>query len=141
LPIFPGLLRYEEAASGEIRHAIRFTVQRAQRAYVAPARHLGTQESPACLPYGARLRLRASFPEARARAPALAVRRALKRYGMIFAHQGPPVDLSGTSGPRWEPVISAINSAHPIRGEDFEVVRLPAISRDWKPSGPPSGAC
>lgn len=62
LPIFPGLLRYEEAATGEIRHAIRFTVQ---RAYVAPARHLGTRQTPACLPSGARLRLRASFPEAR----------------------------------------------------------------------------
>jgi hypothetical protein len=141
LPIFPGLLRYDEAASGEIRHAIRFTVQRAQRAYVAPARHLGTQENPACLPYGARLRLRASFPEGPYRGPALAIIRALKRYGMIFADQGSAVYLSGTSDPRWEPVISAINSAHPIRGEDFEVVRLPGISRDWKPSGPPSGAC
>jgi hypothetical protein len=141
LPIFPGLLRYDEAASGEIHHAIRFTVQRAQRAYVAPARHLGTQENPACLPYGARLRLRASFPEGPYRGPALAIIRALKRYGMIFADQGSAVYLSGTSDPRWEPVISAINSAHPIRGEDFEVVRLPSISRDWHPAGPPSGAC
>jgi len=141
LPIFPGLLRYDEAASGEIRHAIRFTVQRAQRAYVAPARHFGTQENPACLPYGARLRLRASFPEGPYRGPALAIIRALKRYGMIFADQGSAVYLSGTSDPRWEPVISAINSAHPIRGEDFEVVKLPSISRDWHPSGPPSGAC
>ena len=141
LPIFPGLLRYDEAATGEIRHAIRFTVQRAQRAYVTPARHLGTQENPACLPYGARLRLRASFPEGPYRGPALAIIRALKRYGMIFADQGSAVYLSGTSDARWEPVISAINSAHPIRGEDFEVVRMPAISRDWKPSGPPSGAC
>jgi len=141
LPIFPGLLRYDEAASGEIRHAIRFTVQRAQRAYVAPARHLGTQENPACLPYGARLRLRASFPEGPYRGPALAIIRALKRYGMIFADQGSAVYLSGTSDPRWEPVISAINSAHPIRGEDFEVVKLPSISRDWHPAGPPSGAC
>jgi hypothetical protein len=60
---------------------------------------------------------------------------------MIFADQGSAVYLSGTSDPRWEPVISAINSAHPIRGQDFEVVKLPSISRDWHPSGPPSGAC
>ena len=141
LPMFPGLLRYEEAATGEIRHAIRFTVQRAQRAYVAPARHLGTRQTPACLPYGARLRLRASFPEAPYRGPALAVVRALKRYGMIFADQGSAVYLSGTSDARWEPTIGAINQEHPISGADFEVVRLPAITRDWKPSGPPSGAC
>ena len=136
LPIFPGLLRYDEAATGEIRHAIRFTVQRAQRAYVAPARHLGTQENPACLPYGARLRLRASFPEAPYHGPALAIVRALKRYGMIFADQGSAVYLSGTSDARWEPVISAINSAHPIRGEELRggqaaghLARLDALGR------------
>jgi hypothetical protein len=67
--------------------------------------------------------------------------RALKRYGMIFADQGSAVYLSGTSDARWEPTIGAINQEHPISGADFEVVRLPAITRDWKPSGPPSGAC
>ena len=100
-------------------------MQRAQRAYVAPARHLGTRQDPACLPYGARLRLRASFPEAPYRGPALAIVRALKRYGMIFADQGSAVYLSGTSDARWEPTIGAINQAHPISGADFEVVRLP----------------
>ena len=141
LPIFPGLLRYDEAATGEIRHAIRFTVARAQRAYVAPARHLGTQQTAACLPYGARLRLKASFPEAPYHGPALAIVRALKRYGMIFADQGSAVYLSGTGDARWEPTISAINQQYPIGGDHFEVVRLPSISRDWKPSGPPSGSC
>jgi hypothetical protein len=141
LPMFPGLLRYDEAATGEIRHAIRFTVPRAQRAYVTPARHLGTRQTPACLPYGARLRLKASFSEAPYHGPALAIVRALKRYGMIFADQGSAIYLSGTSDARWEPTISAINSQHPIDGDAFEVVRLPSISRDWQPAGPPSGSC
>ena len=141
LPMFPGLLRYDEAATGEIRHAIRFTVPRAQRAYVTPARHLGTQRTPACLPYGARLRLQASFPEAPYRGPALAIVRALKRYGMIFADQGSAIYLSGTSDARWEPTLEAINQQHPLTGDSFEVVRLPSITRDWKPSGPPSGSC
>ena len=39
LPIFPGLLRYDEMLTGEIRHAIRFTVPQTQKAYVWPARH------------------------------------------------------------------------------------------------------
>src|SRR5713226_10724328 len=39
LPMFPGLVRYDEIASGAIRHAIRFTVPRTQRAFVWPARH------------------------------------------------------------------------------------------------------
>ena len=123
--MFPGLLRYDEAASGEIRHAIRFTVPRAQRAYVAPARHLGTRQTPACLPYGARLRLKASVSEAPYHGAALAIVRALKRYGMIFADQGSAIYLSGTSDPRWEPTLEAINQQHPITGDSFEVVRLP----------------
>src|SRR5215813_2399118 len=36
LPIFPGLLRYDEAASGTIRHALRFTLPRARRGWQAP---------------------------------------------------------------------------------------------------------
>ena len=41
LPIFPGLVRYEEIVlRQELRHAVRFTVSRSQRAIVAPARSL-----------------------------------------------------------------------------------------------------
>ena len=36
LPIFPGLVRYDEAVEhGAIRHALRFTVVRTQRGYIA----------------------------------------------------------------------------------------------------------
>jgi hypothetical protein len=55
----PGLVRYEEAASGrEIRHAFRVTV-RATNGYVWPASHRAGSSSGA-LPMGARLRLKAS---------------------------------------------------------------------------------
>ena len=39
LPIFPGLVRYDEAmrGAGGIRHALRFTVPRTRKAYVPPA--------------------------------------------------------------------------------------------------------
>src|SRR5579872_197211 len=62
LPIFPGLVRYDEVAAGEIRHAIRFTVPQTQNTFVWPARHYassltGTQYPP----MGARFRLQASF--------------------------------------------------------------------------------
>ena len=39
LPILPGLVRYDEVASGAINHAIRITVPTSQKAYVWPARH------------------------------------------------------------------------------------------------------
>ena len=39
LPIYPGLVRYPEVASGRITHAIRFTAPQTQAAHVWPARH------------------------------------------------------------------------------------------------------
>ena len=39
LPIFPGIVRYDEVASGTIQHAIRFTVPNTEAAFVAPASH------------------------------------------------------------------------------------------------------
>ena len=39
LPVLPGLVRYDEVAGGEIRHAIRFTAPQTRKSYVWPARH------------------------------------------------------------------------------------------------------
>src|SRR5439155_5022686 len=39
LPVFPGLVRYDEVASGVIRHALRVTVPKTRNTYVWPARH------------------------------------------------------------------------------------------------------
>ena len=39
LPIWPGVLRYDEVARGLVDHAIRFTAERTDRSYVWPARH------------------------------------------------------------------------------------------------------
>ena len=104
LPILPGLLRYDEAAWGSIRHALRFTLPRARRAYQPPASHCGTTTDARAPPYGSRWRLKASFDESPYRGPALAIVRALKRYGLMFADQGSAMYVSGTSDPRWAPV-------------------------------------
>jgi hypothetical protein len=122
LPILPGLLRFAEAASGEIRHALRFTLPRARRAFQPPASHCGTTPDPAAPPYGSRWRLKASFDERPYRGPALAIVRALKRFGLMFADQGSALFVTGTSDPRWTPTLEAINQRHPIPGEAFEVV-------------------
>ena len=39
LSIFAGLARYDEVASGEIKHALRFTLQNSRAAFVSPASH------------------------------------------------------------------------------------------------------
>jgi len=122
LPILPGLLRYEEAASGEIRHALRFTLPRARRAYLPPASHCGPHDDADLPAYGSRWRLRASFDESPYSGPALAVVRALKRYGLMFADQGSAMYITGTSDPRWAPVLDQLHGRHPIPGDAFEVV-------------------
>ena len=62
LPIFPGLVRYDEAASGHINHAIRVTVDSTQDAYLHPASHCaGATSSASAPPMGLRLRLGAGY--------------------------------------------------------------------------------
>ncbi len=51
LPIFPGLVRYEEAVTrGAINHALRFTCPRTRRAFVDPARHYASSDTSSALP-------------------------------------------------------------------------------------------
>jgi len=63
LPIFPGLVRYDEVAlQGIVTHAFRFTVQRTRRAYIYPARHFASNSNdPSLPPMGMRVRLKAGF--------------------------------------------------------------------------------
>ena len=122
LPILPGLLKYEEVASGEINHALRFTVPQVRRAYVPPASHCGPHDNAALPPYGTRVRLKASFSLASYSGDALVILTAMKRYGLILADQGSGWYVTGTSDPRWEDALEQL-SDHDVTGNDFEVVQ------------------
>ena len=125
LPIFPGLVRYEEAASGSILHALRFTVSSTRRAYVPPATHWASSNtSPDLPPMGMRVRLKSSFvipanfsPESKA------ILQALKTYGMFVADNGASWFISGAPDPRWnnDALHSELGS---VKGSDFEVVLM-----------------
>src|SRR5438094_6767949 len=53
LPVFPGLVRWDEVQAGAIKHAIRFTPERSHRDFVWPSRHLGgTPVQPSPPPHG-----------------------------------------------------------------------------------------
>ena len=101
LPIFPGLVRYDEVEAGAIRHAIRVTADCTSRHYVWPARHQAGSTAGGCPPMGARFRLRASFGMARFSDEARVVIRAFKRYGMIVADNGSDWFFQGTVDDRW----------------------------------------
>src|SRR2546425_10883591 len=82
LPIFPGLVRYDEVAAGAINPALRFTVPYPRRGFVAPATHWASSISDRnAPPMGTRLRLKASFDISRFLADNQVILTALKRYG------------------------------------------------------------
>jgi hypothetical protein len=102
LPILPGLLRYDEVAAGSVDHAIRFTTDRTNRAYLWPARHqAGSVSDPSYPPMGARFRLKAGYSLAGLRPDTQTVLRAMKTYGLILADNGSPWYFQGTSDTRW----------------------------------------
>jgi hypothetical protein len=124
LPIFPGLVRYDEVAEqGVIRHALRFTAQRTRHAYLSPARHFASSDtSSARPPMGMRVRLKASFDISSYPPSAQVVLTALKTYGMILADNGSDWYISGAPDARWDD--SALNTLKRVQGSDFEVVQM-----------------
>jgi hypothetical protein len=122
LPILPGLLDYDEAASGQITHALRFTLPAARNAYTRPARHCGPNAGAAYPAYGMRFRLKASVPVRRYHGVARTIVVAMKRYGLMYADQGSPMYVTGTSDPRWANAIEQFRDK-PLDGSRFEVVK------------------
>lgn len=121
LAILPGLVRYDEAQRGPIRHALRVTVSRTN-GHVWPASHRAGSTSGA-LPMGARLRLRASKDLSRYPAYIQNIFRGMQTYGLIVADNGSDMYVTGAMDPRWNK--DELNPA--FRGlvaADFEVVQL-----------------
>jgi hypothetical protein len=129
LPILAGLVRYDEVASGEINHALRFTAPQTRRAYIWPARHYASsltgQQYP---PMGQRFRLRADFDVSGFSPEVQVILRALKRYGMILADNGSAWYLSGVPDERWD--NDAFHELHQLHGSDFEAVDESALMID-----------
>ena len=130
LPIFPGLVRYEEAARGPggIRHALRFTVQNSRRAYVPPATHWASSSTSANLPpMGMRVRLKASYViPANFSTEVRAILTAMKTYGMFMADNGSNWFVSGAPDERWnnDTLNEQLGS---VKGSDFEVVLMQGL--------------
>jgi hypothetical protein len=127
LPIFPGLVRYDEVfGRKEIAHALRFTASRTRRAYVYPARHFASSNTdPNLPPMGMRVRLKASFDISGFSPAAQVILRALKRYGMILADNGSNWYVTGAPDPRWND--AELNTLKALKGSDFEVVKMGTV--------------
>jgi hypothetical protein len=125
LPIFPGLVRFDEAASGQINHAIRVTVDSTQKAWVHPASHCaGDSTNPNAPPMGLRMRLGAGYDLSGFSGAAKVIATALRRYGLIVADNGSNFFFSGTSDRRWSD--DNLNELKTIPGSAFQVVQSAA---------------
>ncbi len=126
LPIFPGLLRYDEAASGQIAHAIRFTLQHSSAAFVLPATHWASNSSAQfAAPMGMRLRLKSGFDISSFSATNQVILKALKQYGMIMADNGSSMYISGAPDDRWS--NDDLHNLTSLTASDFEVVTLGTV--------------
>ncbi len=128
LPIFPGLVRYEEASAGLIPHALRFTVSQTRKAYVPPADHYASSNTSTNLPpMGMRVRLKASYVIPSTFSPASqAILQAMKTYGMFVADNGSNWFVSGAPDSRWND--DALDSElSQVKGTDFEVVLMTGV--------------
>jgi hypothetical protein len=139
LPIFPGLARYDEVASGQITHALRFTLQHSRAAFVPPASHWAANSSDSfAAPMGMRLRLKAGFDISGFSLGNQAILKALKQYGMIMADNGSSMYISGTPDDRWD--NNDLHLLNRVNASDFEVVRMDTIytANNLPQGSPPS---
>jgi hypothetical protein len=136
LPIFPGLVRYDEVAAGKIQHAIRVTLQHSQAAMVPPASHwAGNSSNSMAAPMGMRLRLKSSFDISGYSAKVQVILTALKKYGMIMADNGSSMYLSGAPDDRWD--NDDLHTLGQVQASAFEVVKMDPI---YTASNVPQGA-
>lgn len=129
LPILPGLVRYDEVAAGEIRHAIRFTAPETQAAHLWPARHDASNHTGSQYPpMGLRLRLRADYDISGFSPEMRVILQAFKTYGIILADNGSAWYISGVPDERWD--NDMLHEMDVIEGSDFEVVDTSSLMID-----------
>jgi hypothetical protein len=136
LPVFAGLVRYDEVAGGQIDHALRFTLQSSRAAFVPPASHWASNSSnPYAAPMGMRMRLKASFDISSYSATNQVILKALQKYGMIMADNGSNMYISGAPDDRWD--NNDLHLLGNLDASDFEVVSMNPV---YTASNLPQGA-
>jgi hypothetical protein len=135
LPIFPGLIRYDEVASGAIHHALRYTVKYTKTAFTPPASHwAGNSTNTYAAPMGMRLRLKSSFDISKFPPQSKVILAALQKYGMILADNGSSIYISGDPDNRWD--NNDLASLKTVPASAFEVIQISPL---YTPSNVPTG--
>ncbi len=126
LPIFAGLVRYDELDKGVIDHAIRFTLESSNvyPGFISPARHKvnSSGQLHQSLPFGARIRLKANYDISSFSPHNQIILTAMKKYGLMLADIGSNMFISGAPDPRWN--NDELRELLRVTGSDFEVVKF-----------------
>jgi hypothetical protein len=123
LPIFPAVVRYDELQRGIVEHALRVTVTKTRRAYVAPATHFASRLVDENVPrMGERIRLRQDFDISGFSPEVQAILKGLKKYGMFVADNG--IDWAISVAPD-QRIRSLHEELRRVTGSAFEVVQQP----------------
>ncbi|HEU4743043.1 MAG TPA: hypothetical protein VFS50_15720 [Meiothermus sp.] len=126
LPILAGLVRYDEVATGEIKHAIRFTAPQTRNTYVWPARHQASSLSGSQYPpMGQRFRLKADYDLSGFHPQVQVILRAMKKYGIILADNGSSWFISGAPDERWDNDV--LRQLKGVPGSAFEAVDVSGL--------------
>ena len=128
LPVLAGLVRLDEVKRGEITHAIRFTMDSSQNAYIHPATHAAGDVNAALPPMGLRLRLKASFDDSAFTGASKVITTAMKKYGVMLADNGSNWFISGETEEGWAPEMDALlTNLGKVKGGDFEIVKTGTV--------------
>jgi hypothetical protein len=131
-PILPLLLRADEASSGIIQHALRFTIDSShiRTSYTWPARHLTSNGtgSASLPPMGQAFRIKSSYViPASFNTQSRAIVQALKRYGLYLADGGSALYIQGEPSAAWQD--DTFSQVQSVSSAEFEAVDLSSITQ------------
>jgi hypothetical protein len=140
-PMFPALVRYDEAERGMVEHACRLVVKRSRyNTYIYPATHFAApagNSSPNLPAMGQRLRLKAGFviPDNWTKEEK-AVLLGLKKYGAMVADNGNFFSISVTPDNRWP--ANCFSHLTSVGITNFEVIQTTGANEGPRSPGAPS---
>ncbi|MGA8439479.1 MAG: hypothetical protein WB762_23875 [Candidatus Sulfotelmatobacter sp.] len=124
LPLFAGLVRYDEVAAGLINHALRFEgTQAYSENTLWPGTYIPTYldtPNPNVIWMASRWRLKSTYDISSFSTQAQVILTALKTYGMFMSDIGDDWQLDGTLDTRW--TTSLMNELVTIPSSEFEAV-------------------
>jgi len=130
LPQIPGIVKYDEFASGAINHAMNVQMYSSDYSHVWPARNNGVDSSNKFPPLGQRFRLKASFDTSGYSVNERVILDAWKKYGFMLADQNADPNcwtVSFDNDPRWESAGISAMSFVDVHSTDFEAVDVSSL--------------